>query len=425
MTVFAVNATASSIVLSPFLQRLRMTSAIVRTWYLVICGAFSSQVYGQYEVDADKPVWLRALLDVRLARAGPAPSWTERGPGKTRYGGSVTDGFQRTTRLALSQLAIEVGAMLPWDVRAQAQINVEPDIADSYRPWLIEALVRREWGGADRGWGLQAGVMNTPFSLENVGPAWSTDFTISGAALSSWLWEDSSLAGAEGEWWGTIRPGVKLGALVGAGYGGDQMGRLLALRGWVIGDTLGGINGDLALPARQERTDIFNERDHRPGFYSWLTLGDEHDLASLKYGFVDNRGDESHPGVWHTHFSTVGLVLHPHPRIDLLTQYLDGTARVHAPPNSSSMSAFYVLLSPHYGRQRLSIRYDVFRVHDLDGGPVSTSEHGDAITASYLVQIGLRHRVAFEHIWMNSRRLANPRLNPTPDGWQISYRFRY
>jgi len=85
----------------------------------------------------------------------------------------------------------------------------------------------------------------------------------------------------------------------------------------------------------------------------------------------------------------------------------------------------YVLISPHYKGNRLTVRYDVFRVHDLDGGPVSTSEHGDAVTAAYMLQMGLRHRVALEYIWMNSHRVANAPLNPTPDGWQISYRFRY
>jgi hypothetical protein len=212
--------------------------------------------------------------------------------------------------------------------------------------------------------------------------------------------------------------------LVGAGFGGDQIGRLLALRGWAIGDALGGINGDLALPGRSERTDIFNARDRRPTVYSWLSLGDEGGIASMKVGVLDNTGDENTTGVWHTHFSVAGLELHPHPRIDLLAQYLDGVARVRAPPNSSSMSAFYVLLSPHYKQQRFSLRYDSFRVHDLDRGP-STSEHGHAVTVSYLVQVGLRNRIALEHIWMNSHRDATGPLNPTPDGWQISYRFRY
>jgi hypothetical protein len=42
-----------------------------------------------------------------------------------------------------------------------------------------------------------------------------------------------------------------------------------------------------------------------------------------------------------------------------------------------------------------------------------------------MVQFGLRHRIALERIWMNSHREVTGSLNPTPDGWQVSYRFRY
>jgi hypothetical protein len=404
-----------------------MTPALARllSRVLLCCCLFSPPAHAQYAVEPDSSVWLRALLDVRLVGGGPAPSWTEGGPGKMRYGGSVSDaGFQRATRLVLSQAALQVGASLPWDVRAQAQVNIEPKIAVDYRPWLIEAILRKEWGDANRGWGTQMGVMNVPFSLENTGPAWSPEFTISASALNSWLWEDINLAGVEGESWYVTSSGVRLGALVGAGYGGDQIGRLLALRGWVVGDTLGGINGDLALPARGARTAIFSERDQRPALYSWLSVGDEAQIAAVKLGILDNRGDESEPHVWHTHFTTLGLVLHPYPRVDLLAQYLDGATRVQSPPNDSAMSAFYVLLSYHYTRQRLSLRYDSFRVHDLEGSP-STSEHGHAVTAAYLIQVGLRNRIALEYVWMNSHRDATGPLNPTPDGWQLSYRIRY
>ncbi len=408
-----------------------MSPAHARTAWVLLSCVLTSPAFAQfeaepYEVKPDRSVWLRALLDVRVVRAGPAPSWTDGGPGKTRYGGRSTDsGFERATRTVLSELALEVGASLPWSVRAQAQVNIQPDIADNYRPWLVEALLRKEWGRAENGLGLQTGVMTTPFSLEHVGPAWSPDFTLSASALNSWLWEDISLAGAEGEWWRVTRSGWRLGALVGAGYGTDQFGRLLALRGFAIGDGIGGINGDLRLPARPDRTDIFNERDQRPAVYSWLTLGDTGDTASLKVGYFDNLGDEGATGVWHTHFGTAGVTVHPLPRIDLLVQYLNGSAHVRAPPNDSSFHAFYALLSYHYARQRISIRYDSFAVHDLDGGPVSTGEHGDGVTAAYMLQFGLRHRVAFEHIWLNSRRPASGIENPTPDGWQLSYRFRY
>jgi hypothetical protein len=391
---------------------------------ILLCSALSSPARAQYTFERESSLWLRGLVDVRLVSGGPAPSWTDGGPGKMRYGGSFTDtGFQRATRLVLSQAALQVGASLPWGLRARAQVNIEPDIAGNYQPWLIEATLRKEWGDERLGWGMQGGVMNVPFSLENTGPAWSPEFTISASALNSWLWEDISLAGAEAEGWYSTGSGVRFGALLGAGYGGDQIGRLLALRGWVVGDTLGGINGDLALP-RGQRTDIFSERDHRPAVYTWLSLGDTGKIASVNLGVIDNRGDESHPGVWHTHFTTVGVVLSPYRRIDLLAQYLTGTARVQAPANDSALSAFYVLLSYHYLRQRVSLRYDTFRVHDLDGGP-STSEHGHAETLAYLIEIGLRQRIALEYIWMTSHRDATGSLNPTPGGLQLSYRFRY
>jgi len=400
--------------------------AWIASCVLLTCCVLPFPAVAQYAVDQQSSVWIRALLDVRAVGGGPAPSWTDRGPGKLRYGGSSTQGgFQSSTRLTLSQAAVQIGASLPWEIRGQVQLNMEPDIADGYHPWLVEAFLRREWADKGSGWGLQGGVMHPPFSLENVGPAWLPEYSISSSALNSWLWEDISLAGVEGEWWHTTRSGIKLGALAGAGYGADQTARLLALRGWVLGDTIGGINGNLALPNRGERTDIFNERDQRPAVYGWLTAGDEGEIVSLKLGWMDNRGDESAPGVWHTHFTTVGLVLHPIPHIDLIAQYLDGVARVASPPNDSSFCAYYTLASYHYKQHRVSLRYDQFRVHDLDGGPSSTNEHGDAVTAAYRVQFGLRHRVAFEHIWMYSHRNVTGSLNPTPDGWQISYRFRY
>jgi len=116
--------------------------------------------------------------------------------------------------------------------------------------------------------------------------------------------------------------------------------------------------------------------------------------------------------------------VHPYRRIDVLAQYLEGAARVRSPANDSAMSAFYLLVSYHTLRQRVSVRYDSFRIHDLDGGP-STNEHGRAVTTSYFIELGLHSRIALEQIWMHSYREATGSVNPTPDGWQLSYRFRY
>lgn len=411
-----------------------MSSAIARrtrvafvapVLFLFLCGFVSPRAWAQYDVEEEERIWLRALLDVRLARGGAAPSWTDHGPGKARYGGKSTDlGFERVTRLAMAQLALEMGAALPWDMRAQIQLNVQPDIADDYNPWLIEALLRKEWGAAENGWGLQAGVMNVPFSLEHVGPAWSPDFTVSASALNTWLWEEINLAGVEGEWWHVTRGGLRLGTLIGAGYGPDQLGRLVALRGWTLGDGLSGLNSDLPLPQPDRRTDIFDERDDRPAAYGWLTVADERERAALRLGYFDNMGDQSKGGAWDTRFATVGAIIHPHPRIDFLVQYLRGEAHVRDTSNDSSLRAYYVLLSHHYGRHRLSVRYDEFRVEDLDGGN-PTRESGDGVTVAWFCQFGLRHRIAFEYMWLNSDRPGSATPQPSQDGWQLSYRFRY
>ena len=392
---------------------------------LLLCGcAMPPPASAQYDVEPEDRVWLRTLLDLRLARGPSAPSWTDGGPGKTRYGGRSTDsGFEQVTRMELAQVAIEAGAALPWDLRAQVQLNVQNDVAGNYTPWLVEANVRKEWGEAAGGWGLQAGVMNLPFSLEHTGAAWSPEFTISASALNSWLWEDVSLAGVEGEWWRDTRGGLRLGALAGVGYGPDVFGRLLALRGWAMGDIQGGINGELPLP-NGTRSDIFDERDDRPAAYTWITLGDTAERIAVKLGYFDNLGDQGEPGVWHTRISTLGTVLHPGPNFDVVVQYLRGKARVASPTNDSDLRAFYALGSYRWRRHRLSLRYDEFRVDDHDGGN-DTSERGDGVTAAYFYEWGLRHRIGLEHIWLDSRRPEGTPLALSSDGWQLSYRFRY
>jgi len=382
---------------------------------------------GEYEVEEEKPFWLRGLLDVRVAQGGSAPSWMDRGPGKTRYGGrSTPQGFDRVTRLALSQLALEVGGTLPWGITPRAQVNLETAAADDEdRPLLIEAYLRKEWGQWEGGWGLQAGVMNIPFSLEHTGPAWTPQYTLTPAALNTWLWEEVRLVGMEGEWWRVTHKGVRLGLLAGAGFGPDQLGRLLALRGWVLSDYLSGVNGDLPLPAHRVRMSVFDERDHRPSVYTWLTLSDERDRGELRLGYFDNLGDQGTKGVWETRFGTIGALLHPLARMDLLLQYLQGEIHTRSVAGDSGLSAFYALLSYHYRGHRFSARYDVFRVHDLDGAPPVTRERGDGVTLAYLFEFGLHHRVGFEYIFLHSRRPARLRSDPPDDGWQLSYRFRY
>ena len=409
-----------------YTMRARFLMLFLWLGILLLCCAVPPQAWCQYEVEQESPFWLRGLLDARVAQGGRAHAWTNRGPGKTRYGGRVTsEGPERVTRLAVSQLAIEAGAALPWGVVAHAQLNWEPDSYREDHPSLIEAYFRKEWGEWGNGWGLQTGVINPPFSLEHSGPAWTSPYTLTPSALNTWLWEEMRVVGLEGEGWRVTSGGWRFSLLAGAGFGADSFGWLLPERGWVLSDALSGVNDVLPLPRPRVRMFVFDERDHRPSLYAGFTLSEPQKRAELKIGYFDNLGDQDTTGTWATRFGTIGAILHPLTRMDLLLQYLVGETHTHVATWDSSFEAFYALLSYHYRGHRFSARYDVFRVHDLDGGPRWSRDRGDAVTLAYLFEFGLHHRVGFEYIFAHSRHPSLSRSDPSDGGWQLGYRFRY
>ena len=116
-------------------------------------------------------------------------------------------------------------------------------------------------------------------------------------------------------------------------------------------------------------------------------------------------------------------MLHPLPRLDFVAQYLRGKALVRDTSNDSSMRAFYALLSHHYRAHRFTVRYDEFRVNDLDGGNSTAERRRRHGRLSF--EWGLRHRVASNTLVQ--QRSSGQRAEPEPsqDGWQLSYRFRY
>jgi hypothetical protein len=211
--------------------------------------------------------------------------------------------------------------------------------------------------------------------------------------------------------------------ILGAGYGPDQLGRLLALRGWALGDGLSGLNSDLELP-NGTRTDIFDELDHRPAAYTAITVSDTNGRAAVKVGYFDNFGDQQTAGVWHTRLATAGVTFSPLPKLDVIVQYLRGKALVGDRTNDSSLRAFFVLLSAHHRGHRFTVRYDEFRIRDLDAGN-PTAETGDGYTVGYSFEWGLRQRVALEYLSLDSERTARLQPLPTQDSVQLSYRFRY
>jgi hypothetical protein len=398
----------------------------------VVALPAAAQADSAYDVGEDSPIGLRALIDVRVVRQGPQPSWLENGPGKTRYGGEIDDGeASRITRFALSQLALEPFASLPWGVRFQAQLNWDIDIAvdgdfGAYAdaPRLIEGFFRREWGGGDTGWAAQAGVMTPPYSLENNGPAWTPEFTLTPSAMNTWLWEEGRPVGLEGEWWRQGRDQFGIDCFAGMGWGTDSMGVLLSQRGWVLSDYLSGINSDLPIPATGGTTRLFEESDGRPALYAGAKVADPTRTGELRLGYFDNLADLGTPGVWETRYGQAGVALTPLAGLEIAMQGLIGNTVSRSESVESRFNAWYALLTYRYRQSRAAVRYDQFNVVNVDGLP-STQENGYAVTFAYLFEFWLRHRLGFEYIYVDSQRPSGLPSHLSEGGWQLSYRYRY
>jgi hypothetical protein len=146
--------------------------------------------------------------------------------------------------------------------------------------------------------------------------------------------------------------------------------------------------------------------------------------VALHVGYFDNLAEQRPDNGWSTRFGTVGALAHPLPHVTLAAQYMEGETNTRVNDFDSAFRAVYALLSLDYRRHRFTTRYDFFRVDDHDGGPI-TREDGWALTFAYMLEIGLRHRVAIEYLRVTSHRPATGFDDPSDGGWQFSYRFRY
>jgi hypothetical protein len=98
------------------------------------------------------------------------------GPGKLRYGGIATDdgGFERVTRFAIAQLALEPSVELPYGWRARAQVNWDgrrrrprqTPAPITIRCASSRATLWRAWPGEDGGMGVLVGFPTRRSPLE-------------------------------------------------------------------------------------------------------------------------------------------------------------------------------------------------------------------------------------------------------------------
>jgi hypothetical protein len=377
--------------------------------------------------------WLDLVASSAATRA--APSWLDGGTGRliagegeARSQGTVVGeahlgaDWRATPRLAFH---------LHGRVRAQSDDGGRP--AGVVEAWAAVHAMPLEGVSQAR---VRVGAFFLPTSRENVGPLWTSPYTLTLSAINSWIGEEVRPLGvlAEYERDGGASHGWRTGASV---FGGnDTSGALLAWRGWAMGDRLSTLGETLPLPPlpsmapgqpfeRQDRggtTAFGRELDGRPGWAGYLRYryGDGGRVVVSRY---DNRGDRAlHGGgsagtgeyAWDTRFDQLGLELHPASGWTVVGEHLRGGTAMGLPRAAADVEfrASYLLLSYEREALRATVRWDRFATDDRDHLPAGerSDEDGRAWTAAVIWQARPQLWLAVEYLDVGVERpaLAGP-----------------
>jgi hypothetical protein len=362
-------------------------------------------------VDAQSVAW-HGYLDLRVASGPDERAWSDGGLGKTRFGrGDATDvegvlsgAFQLAPEwLAVSELQYRPGREHPLDL-LDAWIRYRPV---STTPWR---------------WSVKAGAFFPPVSLENDAVGWTSPWTLTPSAGSSWIGEEVRTLGAELRV--EHRAPAGTASVVAALYrGNDPAGELLASRGWALGDLTSPLHGDLRQPdvyAPLARAEVpveyrpFVEIDDRIGWYAgmdYATAGGN-TFNVLRY---DNRADptryqlydERKVFAWRTRYWSMGAQARVGDVV-LIAQAMDGSTAFEPRAGLLLDTRFHagsLLAAWDRGRWRPALRLDLFSLRQLpDTLADPLDEHGNAMTLALNWRPREFLRVTGELLRVDSRR---------------------
>jgi hypothetical protein len=219
--------------------------------------------------------------------------------------------------------------------------------------------------------------------------------------------------------------GAEASAFAGLGWAPTRQGILLARRGWVLSDFLSGANSRLPLGPDEGFTHVFDERDGRPAIYAGGSVADPAKIATLHAGYFDNLGNLDVSGVWETRYGIGGIVLDAArgARGDGTVSSIGSTttAWCRAPERDQRVLPDRVVSLARASPRRSATTISGFATRTAARG---TDESGNAYTIAYLLELGLRHRIAAEYVWVK-QAIDRDVSDPGTNGFQVSYRFRY
>ena len=359
-------------------------------------------------------------VDLGLVSSSGHPSWLNGSAGKLRYDGD-NDG------LVLSRAFVDFETRFFSTVSAHLLSEIynddhgpTVDLTEAYLAWrpMTETATRYR---------IKLGAFYPRISLENVGAAWSSPYSISPSAINTWVGEELRSVGAELT---VSRRLQSLGSrhtisLHAAVFGGnDPAGGLMAWKGWSIHDRQSRFNDEIPLPPipriqpgqRWDKQDPFItpllEIDAEPGYY--VNLEWRYDrrflLRTMHY---DNRADpqgiKDNQFAWRTGFDHVAVQATLPGDIGLLAQWMQGSTVWGRLTNGiysidTEFRSGYVLITRAFDRHRLTARYDSFDVTERDDTPLDeNAEHGHAWTFAYNFEASENLSLAAE--WLQIRTI--------------------
>jgi hypothetical protein len=385
---------------------------------------------------------VRGLLDVRAIVTDDAVSWVNRGPGKFRYGGDLSNSRQVLLR---GEGAVVVQARLPGDltvvnhIAANSQQHDAIDVIESfisYKPAQTSTFAFR----------AKAGAFIPSLSLENTGLGWTSPYTISSSAINTWIGEELRSVGAEGSVVAVSDVGEFSAGAAVFGYN-DPVGSLLSWRGWAIHDREAGLFDRLALPrlpgflpggsaaGQSNAVRPIAELDDRVGYYvnaGWVGANDLK-IRVMYYNNLANslKFDGKQYG-WRTQFLAAGASWPLNDSFEVIAQAVTGRTRMAILPTftvvDNDFNSAFVLLSHAFGKHRFSTRAEYFDVNDRDlTRDDLNGERGRAFTAAYVFRPNDSQRLTLEVANVRSVRAARVGLGlparATETQVQVSYRY--
>ena len=382
-------------------------------------------------------------IDARVIRTGHQLGWEERGRAITGAGAEKLG--KSAVKFALPRAALAMDWTYDNEVVGFAQINLDDHAnngTQDYTVGLFEAYLKLKPfknSGLFKDTSYRIGMFVPPVSLEHEGTAWSTQYSVTPSAINTWIGEEVKVLGIEESWEFAISQWHRLQTTWSVFTGNDPIGGILAWRGWAFhdyqlkaGDRLFFQQVDPAISPTNWGFPV-KEVDGNPAVYGKIRYLWGDDLLFDIFHYRNFASEEDFDGAdyaWRANFSNLGLKWNFSQSWTLLSQYMWGESAMGDRLTNIfvdvDFEAWYLMLNFSRQDHALSLRYDQFRVDDVDGVSDNNNQEGWAALFSYRYNYSEAQQFTIEYLRAISHRIGRenyPFEDPYDDTFTVNYRF--